>query len=106
MKNGIITIFIINVDGSIGAVLGAFGGSSVGLLTNTIASGVTNFLGSIASDLVAEDEVNIVNAIVSGGLGAVFGLISGAGAQAGKGPNLKNARMIYKKNLVRIINLT
>jgi hypothetical protein len=54
--------------------MGAFGGSAIGRLGMTFAGGFTGAGGEFASQLVADGPLNV---------GALFGFISGPGAQHG-----------------------
>ena len=78
------------VDTAFGMIAGAFGGSTLGILGMTIAGGVTGFVGSVASDIVAGNGIHWGQAMISGMLGAAFGALSGGGAQHGKNLTLKS----------------
>ena len=73
------------VDMSIGAVSGAFGGSAIGVGGMTIASFATGAAGSLASDWVAEEELDFKAALTAGAMNAVFtAKIGMGGVQYGK----------------------
>jgi len=78
---GTVDLAQVFVDAAVGAVMGAFGGSNIGIIGSTIAGGVTNFAGSVASDIVAGEDISWGAAIASGISGAAFGFLSGGGAQ-------------------------
>ena len=84
-----------------GAVMGAFGGSALGIVGMAVAGGVTGFAGSIASDFVAGESINWGAAIASGVFGAVFGAASGGGAQYGKNATVKALMQKVQTNAVR-----
>lgn len=71
------------LDVAVGAVMGAFGGSTINSIGNIIAGGVVGFSSSVASDLMNDpSNINFGMAILSGVLGAVFS--AGPGAQYSK----------------------
>ena len=73
------------VDASIGAVSGAFGGSAIGVGGMTVASFATGAAGSLASDWVAEEELDFKAALTAGAMNAVFtAKIGMGGVQYGK----------------------
>ena len=73
------------VDASIGAVSGAFGGSAIGVGGMTVASFATGAAGSLASDWVAEEELDFAAALTTGAMSAVFtAKIGMGGVQYGK----------------------
>ena len=73
------------VDMSIGAVSGAFGGSAIGVGGMTVASFATGAAGSLASDWVAEEELDFAAALTTGAMSAVFtAKIGMGGVQYGK----------------------
>ena len=73
------------VDMSIGAVSGAFGGSAIGVGGMTVASFATGAAGSLASDWVAEEELDFKAALTAGAMNAVFtAKIGMGGVQYGK----------------------
>ena len=78
------------VDMAFGAVTGAFGGSTLGILGMTVAGGATGFAGSVASDFVAGRDIQWGMALTSAVIGAAFGALSGGGAQHGKNVTLKS----------------
>ena len=84
------------VDASIGAVMGAFGGSAIGRLGMTFAGGFTGAGGELASQLVAGGQLNIGAIIGAGATGALFGFISGPGAQHGKLTNRQKIKIRKK----------
>ena len=77
------------VDMAFGAVTGAFGGSTLGILGMAVAGGAAGFAGSVASDFVAGRDIQWGMALTSAVIGAVFGALSGGGAQHGKNATLK-----------------
>lgn len=85
------------IDASIGAVMGAFGGSAIGRLGMTIAGGFTGAGGELASQLVAGGQLNIGAIIGAGATGALFGFISGSGAQHGKLTNRQKIKIRKKR---------
>ena len=89
------------VDMAVGGVMGAFGGSALGIIGMGVAGGVTGFAGSVATDFVAGEKINWVSAIVSGVVGAAFGLLSGGGAQHGKTATLKHQRAVRKSRIIQ-----
>lgn len=72
------------VDGSIGAVMGAFGGSAIGRLGMTLSGGLTGAGGDLASQWISGSEIVWGSVVVSGLTGAFFSFLSGPGAQHGK----------------------
>ncbi len=86
----------IAIDTAIGAVMGSFGGSTIGRIGMTIASGTTEFVGSVVSDLVSGQDLNFLdimkNAIISGSIGLLFGFIGGPGVQYERGLAYKSAK--------------
>lgn len=84
------------VDAAIGAVMGAFGGSAIGRLGMTFAGGFTGAGGEFASQLVSGGPLNIGAIIGAGATGALFGFISGPGAQHGKLTNRQKIKIRQK----------
>ncbi len=76
--------------------MGAFGGSTIGRLGMTIAGGFTGAGGELASQLVAGGPLNIGAIIGAGVTGALFGFISGSGAQHGKLTNRQKIKIRQK----------
>ena len=90
------------VDASLGAVSGAFGGSAIGVGGMTVASFATGAAGSLASDWVAEEELDFKAALTAGAMSAVFtAKIGMGGVQYGKTAGhvaaLKNLNSAYKQ---------
>ena len=90
------------VDMSIGAVSGAFGGSAIGVGGMTVASFATGAAGNLASDWVAEEELDFKAALTAGAMSAVFtAKIGMGGVQYGKTAGhvaaLKNLNSAYKQ---------
>ena len=98
---GTVDIARLFVDGMVGAVTGAFGASPIGRWGLAVANGVTGFLGSVASDYVAGDEIDWASAATTGAYSAVMGFLSGGGAQHGKTTNVQKAKWRYKAKLAK-----
>ena len=96
---GYIDLAQLFVDVAFGTVTGAFGGSTLGALGMAIAGGVTGFMGSIAGDFVAGQDIQWGMAVVSGVIGAVFGAASHGGAQYGKNDTLKMKLSLRKQKM-------
>lgn len=98
---GTIDVRQLLVDIAVGGVMGAFGGSALGILGMAFAGAGTSFAGSIAGDLVAGNSIDWGAAGISAGAGFVFGLIGGKGAQHGKismrAKTLKNIKISKQK---------
>lgn len=98
---GTINVGQLLVDTAVGGVMGAFGGSALGVIGMGIAWASTSFAGSIAGDLVAGNSIDWGAAGISAGAGFVFGLIGGKGAQHGKismrANTLKNIKISKQK---------
>ena len=77
-------------------VMGAFGGSTIGRLGMTFAGGFTEAGGELASQLVAGGPLNIGGIIGAGATGALFGFISGPGAQHSKLTNRQKIKIRKK----------
>lgn len=83
------------LDVAVGAVMGAFGGSTINSIGNIIAGGVVGFSSSVASDLMNDpSNINFGMAILSVVLGAVFS--AGPGAQYSK----KTPQMVKQMNRI------
>lgn len=89
------------VDTAVGGVMGAFGGSALGIWGMGIAGAGTSFAGSVVGDLVAGNSIDWGTAGISAADGFVFGLIGGKGAQHGKismrANTLKNIKISKQK---------
>jgi len=96
ITTGKINLEQVFIDASIGAVMGAFGGSAIGRLGMTFAGGFTGAGGELASQLVAGGQLNIGAIIGAGATGALFGFISGPGAQHGKLTNRQKIKIRKK----------
>ena len=96
---GYIDLAQLFVDVAFGTVTGAFGGSTLGALGMAIAGGVTGFMGSVAGDFVAGQDIQWGMAVVSGIIGAVFGAASHGGAQYGKNDTLKMKLSLRKQKM-------
>ena len=81
------------VDASIGAVLGAFGGSAIGVKGAKIAGGLTEGIGSMVNDLVSGNDINFLKAGMSA-IGGVF--MSSSGSQHGRIGSYTNAKTALK----------
>jgi RHS repeat-associated protein len=79
------------LDIAIGTVLGAFGGSAIGPIGMMFTQGTAGVISSIGSDLIADRDIDVKSAIVSGTIGALMGLAS-KGAQYKKGGSIKSIR--------------
>ena len=98
---GTINVGQLLVDAAVGGVMGAFGGSALGVIGMGIAGAGTSFAGSIAGDLVAGNSIDWGAAGISAAAGLVFGLVGGPGAQHGKislrANTLKNIKVSQQK---------
>ena len=98
---GTINVGQLLVDTAVGGVMGAFGGSALGVIGMGIAGAGTSFAGSIAGDLVAGNSIDWGAAGISAAAGLVFGLVGGPGAQHGKislrAGTLKNIKVSQRK---------
>ncbi len=98
---GTINVGQLLVDTAVGGVMGAFGGSTLGVIGMGIAGTGTSFAGSIAGDLVAGNSIDWGSAGISAAAGLVFGLVGGPGAQHGKislrANTLKNIKVSQQK---------
>ena len=98
---GTINVGQLLVDTAVGGVMGAFGGSALGVIGMGIAGTGTSFAGSIAGDLVAGNSIDWGAAGISAAAGLVFGLVGGPGAQHGKislrANTLKNIKVSQQK---------
>ena len=92
-------------DMAIGAVSGAFGGSTLGVLGMAVSESGTGFLGSIANDFVMGESINFGAAVMAGTSGLIFGLIGGAGAQHDKVATVTKFRGRLKTIKKKGINL-
>ena len=95
-NDGIVDWSQVLVDASIGAIMGAFGGSAIGRLGMTFAGGFTGAGGELASQLVSGGPVNIGAIIGAGTIGALFGFMSGPDAQHGKLTNRQKTKIRQK----------
>lgn len=101
------------LDVAIGTVLGAFGGSAVGPLGMSFIQGTGGVVSSIGSDLIADRQIDIGSAVISGTIGAFMGLAS-KGAQYNKSgavdsirgtlSNINKQTGSWKKGLQTIFN--
>ena len=105
-STGTIDIGQLFVDIAIGSVMGAFGGSAIGVVGMTIAGGATGFVGSVVNDWVAGENINWVGAFVNGAVGAFFGFLSGGGAQHGNNLTLKSKLTDRKVKIAKGKKLT
>ncbi len=98
---GTIDVGQLLVDTAVGGVMGAFGGSALGIWGMAFAGAGTSFVGSIAGDLVAGNSIDWGAAGISAGAGFVFALVGGPGAQNGKislrARTLKNIKISKQK---------
>ncbi len=76
-----ISISELLVDMTVGGIMGAFGGSTIGKLGMTIAGGTTGFVSSIAMDWVEGEEIDLASAFESAIVGSLFSYNSGSGQQ-------------------------
>ena len=72
------------VDGAVGMAFGALGGSSINAIGMAMASGILGAGSSIANNWINDEEIDYLQAGISGGLSALIGGLSGGGAQYGK----------------------
>ena len=97
VTTGTVSVEQVIVDMSIGGVMGAFGGSTIGKVGMVFASAAMGGLGSAASDWVADKDVNVGGVIFSAIVGGVFAAFGTGGAQSGKNKYLVNNLKIAKK---------
>lgn len=85
------------VDIAVGGIMGAFGGSVIGLVGMTIAGGVVGAAGSVAENWVTDQPINVADAVIAGAFGALTAFIGGAGAQHGQTEGRRAALAVGKQ---------
>lgn len=99
LTTGTINPGLLAVDTISGAILGAFGGSTISLGGIMAVSGITGFVSSVAGDLVSGNDPNLLAAAAIGTLGAIISFSGGAGAQHGK-TAARQAALSSKKSIL------
>ena len=97
LENGKIDVAQLIIDITVGGVMGAFGGSTIGRIGMTLAGGGTGFASSIADNWVHGEEIDIMAALGSAAIGAVFAYNAGPGKQFGTKANTASIKGTLEK---------